>query len=80
MTIEVREMQEGDCLPIARIIRDTWSMGEYGEGIGIPLSLGFLYRCLDGSTFRRTAVVDGVVVGCVVARSGGPSDAPDVDP
>lgn len=77
MGVEVRDMDVGDCDPLSRIVCDVWSMDLYGEGLGIPGSRLYLLDCLRGSTLRRTAVVEGEVVGCVVARSGDPSDLPD---
>lgn len=78
MAVEVRDMREGDCGPLAGIIREVWSMDLYGDGLGQPGSLGYLLSCIEGSTLRLTALSDGEVVGCVIARSLGTPDAPDV--
>ena len=66
----IREFQEGDMVPLAEIVCSIWEMDTYGSDIGIPASMAYLRSCMGRSTFIRTLVSEGSVVGCVMARSG----------
>ena len=67
---EIREFEEGDMAPLAEIVCRIWEMDTYGPDIAIPASMAYLRSCIGWSTFIRTLVSDGSVVGCVMARSG----------
>ena len=67
---EIREFEEGDMVPLAKTVCRIWEMVSYGYDIGIPASMAYLRSCIGRSTFIRTLVSDGSVIGCVMARSG----------
>ena len=67
---EIREFEEGDMVPLTETVCRIWEMDSYGYDIGIPASMAYLRSCIGRSTFIRTLVSDGSVIGCVMARSG----------
>ena len=67
---EIREFEEGDMVPLAEIVCRIWEMDSYGPDIGIPASMAYVRSCIARSTFVRTLLSEGSVVGCVMARAG----------
>lgn len=76
MGATVREFRRKDFGALSEIIEDVWQMRAYGDEIARPGSYLYALQCFSRSTFSRTAVVDGEVVGVVFAGVRGRSFRP----
>lgn len=68
--ITIREFSDSDIDMLSGMICRIWEMDTYGEDLGIPASRAYLESCMERSSFIRVLESDGVVMGCVMARSG----------
>ena len=66
----IREFSDRDIDMLSGMICRIWEMDTYGRGLGIPASRAYLESCMGRSSFIRVLESDGVVMGCVMARSG----------
>ena len=70
MQIELREYQKQDFKALETIIRETWHYDDFSSPkTAIKLARVFLSSCLTNYTFSRVAVMDGNVVGIILANN-----------
>lgn len=70
MKIKLREYQKQDFKALETIIRKTWHYDDFSSPkIAVKLARVFLSSCLTNYTFSRVAVVDGNVVGIILANN-----------
>ena len=70
MKIELREYQKQDFKALETIIRETWHYDDFSSPkTAIKLARVFLSSCLTNYTFSRVAVVDGNIVGIILANN-----------
>lgn len=70
MKIKLREYQKQDFKALETIIRETWHYDDFSSPkIAVKLARVFLSSCLTNYTFSRVAVVDGNVVGIILANN-----------
>lgn len=68
--LELREYQKKDFKALETIIRETWHYDAFtSPRTAIKLARVFLSSCLTNYTFSRVAVVDGNVVGVILANN-----------
>lgn len=70
MQIELREYQKQDFKALETIIRETWHYDDFSSPkTAVKLARVFLSSCLTNYTFSRVAVMDGNVVGIILANN-----------
>ena len=70
MQIELRKYQKQDFKDLETIIRETWHYDDFSSPkTAIKLARVFLSSCLTNYTFSRVAVMDGNVVGIILANN-----------
>ena len=70
MQIELREYQKQDFKALETIIRDTWHYDDFSSPkTAVKLARVFLSSCLTNYTFSRVAVIEGNVVGIILANN-----------
>ena len=70
MQIELREYQKQDFKALETIIRETWNYDDFSSPkTAVKLARVFLSSCLTNYTFSRVAVMDGNVVGIILANN-----------
>ncbi len=70
MQIELRKYQKQDFNALETIIRETWHYDDFSSPkTAMKLARVFLSSCLTNYTFSRVAVMDGNVVGIILANN-----------
>lgn len=70
MQITLREYQKQDFTALGNIIRETWHYDDFSDQkTASKLAKVFLSSCLTNYTFSKVAVLDGKVVGIILAKN-----------
>ena len=70
MQVQLREYHKSDFNELEGIIRQTWHYDEFASPkIATKLARVFLTSCLTNYTFSRVAVMNGKVVGIILANN-----------